>query len=71
MGVASGLARVARFFKMMVDMDEWPVYVLDRDILDRSIAVLFVCIVFGTLNCGCCNREVTSLLRWPLAQVLL
>ena len=70
MGVVSGLAGVARFFKMMVDVDEWPVYGLDRDISDRSIAVLFVRIVFGTLNCGC-NREVTSLLRWPLARVLL
>ena len=66
MGVVSGLAGVVRFFKMMVDADDWPVYVLDR-----SIAVLFVHIVLGTLNCGCCNREVTSLLRWPLAQVLL
>ena len=67
MGVASGLAGVA-IFEMMVDVDEWLVYGLDRHVLDRSIAVLFVCIVFGTLNCGC-NREVTSLLRWPLAQV--
>ena len=70
MGVVSVLAGVARFFEMMVDVDEWLVYELDRDVLDRSIAVLFVRIVFRTLNYGC-NREVTSLLRWPLAQVLL
>ena len=42
MGVVSGLAGVARFFEMMVDVDEWPVYGLDRDVLDRSIAILFV-----------------------------
>ena len=41
MGVVSGLAGVARFFEMMVDVDEWPVYRLGRDVLDRSIAVLF------------------------------
>ena len=70
MDVVSGLARVARFFKMLVDVDEWPVYGLGRDVLDRSVVVLFVRIVFGTLNCGC-NREVTFLLSWPLTQVLL
>ena len=31
MGVVSGLAGVVRFFEMMVDVDEWLVYGLDRD----------------------------------------
>ena len=52
--------RNARFYMILMDAREWPLYALDRAALGRSIVNHFVQMSIGTRACGR-NREVTAL----------